>query len=266
MRNLLELQSVVHLSNALDISKLETIATAAECCFANIENLIKLHGANRVKDYLPDKYRYLERSTSLSPIALDDYQKASEAENIFEVFANSIGMPLITEMLGVEIVCNLTRSRITKQYALENYHALHTPNSWHQDGALGVPFPTKDSLEKSKFFSPNMTEMIICWIPLVDCFGDCPCMQLIKKPLQQLLHFDYLNDGELKKIFEPNDFWVPELKFGDMLIFLNGTLHQTFVTKSMKNNRTSVELRFMNPSKIPDWMKSDLFLQISANN
>jgi hypothetical protein len=261
VKNLLSQHGVLVLPNALNVSKLKNIATAADSCFTNIENLIQQYGANRVKDYLPTKYVYLERSTSLSPVALDDFQTAPE--NIFDIFADSLAMPLLIEMLGAEIVCNLTRSRVAKQYALENYHALHTANSWHQDGALGVPFPARESLESNQFFDAQMTEMLICWIPLVDCLGDCPCMQLIKKPLKQLLHFDSLNDNELGKIFEPKDFWVPKLNFGDMLIFLNGTLHKTFVTEAMKKNRTSIELRFMNPAKIPDWMQNDNFANIT---
>ncbi len=260
MKNLLEQQGVVQLPNALDAAKLKSIAAAADDCFSNIEQLIQKHGANRVRDYLPAKYVYLERSTSLSPIALADFQNSPE--DIFQIFKNSSGMSLIIELLGREIVCNLTRSRLTKQYALENYHALHTPNSWHQDGALGVPFPGKDSLTNSKFFKANMTEMVICWIPLVECSGECPCMQLVRKPLDRLLHFDYLNDAELEKIFEPDDFFVPKLNFGDMLIFLTGTLHKTFVTESMKKNRTSLELRFLKPQKIPDWMRNDNFIEI----
>ena len=261
VKKFLQQHGVVHLPAALDKSRLKTIATAADGCFTDIEQLIQRHGARHVKNYLPDKYVYLERSTSLSPIALDDYQNDTK-ENILQVFSNSSGMSLLVETLGAEIVCNLTRSRVAKQYALANYHSLHSPNSWHQDGALGVPFPNRDSSKNSQFFSANMTQMVICWIPLVECLGDCPSLQLVRKPLERLLHYEYLNDSELEKIFARNDFWVPKLKFGDMLIFLNGTLHRTFVTDKMKNNRTSIELRFMIPQQIPDWMQGDQFSPI----
>ena len=262
VKKFLQKHGAVHLPSALDKSRLTTIATAADGCFTNIERLIQRHGARQVKDYLPVKYLYLERSTSLSPIALDDYQNDIK-ENILDIFSNSAGMSLLVEMLGGDIVCNHTKSRVAKQYAPVNYHSLHSPNSWHQDGALGVPFPNRDSSKSSQFFSANMTQMVICWIPLVDCLGDCPGLQLVRKPLERLLHYEYLNDSELEKIFEPNEFWVPQLKFGDMLIFLNGTLHRTFVTDTMKNNRTSIELRFIISSQIPDWMQNDQFWPIS---
>ncbi|WP_425215732.1 hypothetical protein [Tumidithrix helvetica] len=251
----------MRLPSVLDESRLKTIAEASDRIFTHIEQLIRQHGADRVKEHLPNTYHYLERSTSVSPIALSDY--LNPREDILNLFANSLGMVLLEEILGREVVCNLTKSRVTKQYAPVNYHALHLPNQWHQDGALGVTFPTSDFLTSAPYIGEDMTAMVICWIPLVDCFGDRPCLEFIKQPCDRLLHYEYLNDRELEKLFAPQDFWAPELKRGDMLIFLNGTLHRTYVTEAMKSDRTSIELRFMPPQQIPPWMQSDRFAQIS---
>jgi hypothetical protein len=106
-----------------------------------------------------------------------------------------------------------------------------------------------------------MTAMVIIWIPLVDCLGDCPCLQFIRQPLPQLLHYNHLNDRDLTELFAPQDFWVPELRRGDMLIFLSGTLHRTYVTETMLSDRTSIELRFLPTARIPQWMESDRFSQ-----
>ncbi|MEE3717259.1 hypothetical protein V2H45_10915 [Tumidithrix elongata RA019] len=246
--------------SVLDLSGLRVITEASDRIFTHIEQLIRQYGADRVKEHLPNTYNYLERSTSVSPIALADY--LNPREDILNLFANSLGMTLLGEILGREVVCNLTKSRVTKQYAPVNYHALHLPNQWHQDGALGVSFPTSDSLTSAPYISAAMTAMVICWIPLVDCFGDRPSLEFIKQPCDRLLHYDYLNDRKLENLFAPKDFWVPELKQGDMLIFLNGTLHRTYVTEAMKSDRTSIELRFMPSQQIPPWMQSDRFAQI----
>jgi hypothetical protein len=259
----LQQQGVVHLPSAIAPLQLKDIVAAADRCFRHIEALIHQHGADRVKYRLPDRYAYLEQSTSVSPIALDHYQTPPEAD-ILKIFTHSLGMELVTELLGRELVCNLTKSRLAKQYALANSHALHKPNAWHQDGGLGVDF-LSSQITNPPYISTAMTPLMTCWIPLVDCGSDRPCLQFIQRPHHKLLHYGYLCDRELDKLFDPQDFWVPQLKLGDMLIFLNGTLHRTYVTDAMKCDRTSIELRLMPTSQIPEWMQSDRFLSLTIN-
>jgi hypothetical protein len=247
---------VVHLPAALNVTKLKAIAEVCDRTFAHIEQLIRQHGSDHVKEYLPKSYGYLERSTSISPIALDGDLNASA--ELLDMFVNSLGMELVVGVLGRDLACNLTKSRVARQYALKNYHALHIANQWHQDGALGIRFPERASLN-SQYIDTAMTPMVTCWIPLVDCLGDRPSLEFIKQPLQKLLHYEFLSDRKLAKLFDPSDFWVPELKLGDMLIFLNGTLHRTYVMKAMGCDRTSIELRFMPTSQIPEWMRCDRF-------
>ena len=77
------------------------------------------------------------------------------------------------------------------------------------------------------------------------------------------MYYTYLNKVKLLELFDSHQFWSPEMTLGDVLIFLNGTLHQTYLTQSMKQDRLSLELRLMGSDTIPQWMKKDVFKELS---
>jgi hypothetical protein len=58
-----------------------------------------------------------------------------------------------------------------------------------------------------------------------------------------LLHFTELDDTAVRKRFAPQEFWAPELEFGDGLVVLNRVLHRTYSRPEMQHNRLSVEYR-----------------------
>lgn len=70
------------------------------------------------------------------------------------------------------------------------------------------------------------------------------------------------NEVKLRQRFAPDEFWSPEMTLGDVLIFLNGTLHKTYVTETMTQDRMSVELRVMSANKTPQWMNRNVFIPL----
>jgi ectoine hydroxylase-related dioxygenase (phytanoyl-CoA dioxygenase family) len=127
---------------------------------------------------------------------------------------------------------------VRKRYAPVLAPPRHHPNSWHQDGGLGVAFPAEPGA------MPAMTPLVTCWIPLDPCGVDAPGLEFVTERLDELLHYTELADEKLKRRFAPEKFTAPPLEPGDGLIFLNGTLHRTHVAPRMSRNRRSVEYRF----------------------
>lgn len=260
-------RGVVLLRGALNQSELASIASAAAKCFLDIEKLIQETGADGALDRIPRSHSFNQRSTSVSLVALDDYLSICESGNttdkVLSILANSPAYEILFSMMGNEILCNTTQARFRKQYALNNYPPLHMPHSWHQDGALGVTFKELPKHNEQPYIEESLTPLITCWIPLTTCGCESPGIQFVTRKLDRLLHYQYLNDRAIAELFKPDEFWSPELKLGDVLIFLNGTLHKTYVTHSMKQDRLSLEFRLFALDKIPNWMQKDVFKDLS---
>ena len=90
-----------------------------------------------------------------------------------------------------------------------------------------------------------MARLLTCWIPLQACGVDAPGLEFVRRPLDNLLHYSELDDAELRRRFEPEEFWAPALELGDGLVFLNGTLHRTYESPAMSRDRLSVEYRLL---------------------
>jgi ectoine hydroxylase-related dioxygenase (phytanoyl-CoA dioxygenase family) len=144
---------------------------------------------------------------------------------------------LASEFLQEPVVCRLEHSWFRKRYAPPNAPRGHFPNSWHQDGGLGVSFTPAPGPQ------PPMTRLVTCWIALDPCGVDAPGLELIRRPLDHLLHFSELNDATLRSRFPPEDFRAPELEPGDALLFHPGVLHRTHVKPEMRRDRLSIEFR-----------------------
>lgn len=82
-------------------------------------------------------------------------------------------------------------------------------------------------------------------VPLTAAGADAPGLEFVRRKLDHLIHFRDLEDAEIRSRFPAEDFWAPEMEPGDCAVFLNGTLHRTFTTASMSQDRLSVEYRFM---------------------
>jgi ectoine hydroxylase-related dioxygenase (phytanoyl-CoA dioxygenase family) len=145
---------------------------------------------------------------------------------------------LAAKCMNEPVVCRLEHSWLRRRYAPMNAPRGHHPNSWHQDGGLGVAFSSEPGPQ------PPMTRMVTCWIALDECGRDAPGLELIRRPLDSLLHYTELDDAKLRERFPREEFWTPELNPGDALLIHPGVLHRTHVRPAMQRDRRSVEYRF----------------------
>jgi hypothetical protein len=105
-------------------------------------------------------------------------------------------------------------------------------------------------------YDSNFT--INVWCPLQDAgeaFGR-PSLSFIPAPLHEIVPL-LRNDGDILKPPDPRfkqfvagrESTPIELAAGDVVIFSNWTLHETYITRSMKEGRTSAEVRVLGNSE-----------------
>ena len=184
----------------------------------------------------PERYRYNPLSRSVLLRALEDF--GCSASQLSAPIAIAGLEALLAEALGGPVACHPEQAWVRKRYAPFHAPAGYHPNRWHQDGGLGVRFPPQAGP------ALPMTRLLTVWLPLDPCCGERPGLEFVRWRLDQLLHYSELDDDSLRQRFAPERFWVPELQLGDGLIFQDGTLHRTYVTPDMSQDRLSVEYRF----------------------
>ena len=186
---------------------------------------------------LAHHYRFNRFSHSVLLTSLMDFGCGSPEELVTPLSAEGLGQ-LFSEAVGGQWTCRMDQSWVRKKFAPGQAPSLeYHPHTWHQDGALGVRFPS----EAGPVIP--MTQLVTCWIPLTPCGRDSPGLEFIRRHQTGLLHFTELADATLRQRFEPQEFWAPDLEPGDGLVFLNGTLHRTYVRPEMCHSRLSVEYR-----------------------
>lgn len=219
---------VVLLRSVFPLNALAGVRRAAQACFEAAE------GGSR--QAFPERYRYNPLSCSVLLAALQDF--GCSAGDLSAPLAIAGLDALLAAALGSAAACRLEQAWVRKRFAPFHAPAGYHPNSWHQDGGLGVRFPPHDAS------AIPMTPLLTCWLPLDVCAGDRPALEFVRSRLDLLLHYTELDDATLRRRFAPEAFWVPELRPGDGLIFLNGTLHRTYAHPEMRRDRLSVEYRF----------------------
>ncbi len=256
----LQMWGVALYRDVLHESVLNTIGQAADRCFHEIESLIAKYGVEQVNQHLPPDGAFHERSSYIKLAALDRHLPGNKPD-IWSLVAHSPLREVILQVMGEGVCVNLTQVPVRKQYAPGNAHVLHSPNQWHQDGALGVTFGDLPE-NNSPYLDTPLTDLLTCWVPLTDCGVDRPGLEFITAPLTQLLHYQFLTPAALGNLFNPDQFWVPQAKVGDALVFLPGTLHRTAVYPAMTGDRLSIELRLFRGDRIPAWMEQDTFVEL----
>jgi hypothetical protein len=206
------------LRSAFPIDILKRLRTAAEACFESIAR----------GDADPGRYRFTPFSHSVLINALRDF---GGGDPLAPIGASGISIPPAFE-------CRLQESWSRKRFAPRHAPSRYQPNSWHQDGGLGVSYGAANN-----DVGP-MTQLFTIWIPLQHCGVDSPGMEFVERKLDRLLHYSELGDAALRQRFHPEMFVAPHLRLGDGLLLLPGTLHRTQVDPAMKLDRLSVEYRF----------------------
>jgi hypothetical protein len=186
---------------------------------------------------LPERYRFNRFSHSVLLTALVDFGCSGSEDLVAPLSAPGLEQ-LFSEAMGCEWTCRMEQSWVRKKFTpLQAPAPEYRPQTWHQDGALGVRFP----LEPAPVIT--MTELLTCWIPLNACGRDSPGLEFVRRRQAALMHFTELDDSALRQRFQPEEFWVPALELGDGLVFLNSILHRTYARPEMRHNRLSVEYR-----------------------
>jgi hypothetical protein len=217
-------EGVAVLRHAFPVDVLIRLKRVAEVCFEAI--------ARGQLD--AGKYRFTPFSHSVLIEALHEFG----ADDLMVPLRISGIDKLAADVMGGEVECRLAESWARKRFAPSNAPRRFRPNSWHQDGGLGVRYDADAGA-----VGP-MTRLLTCWIPLRDCGGQCPGLEFVRGKLDGLLHYKDLDDAGLRQRFATELFWVPEVKLGDGLLFLNGSLHRTHVRPEMSADRLSLEYRF----------------------
>lgn len=186
---------------------------------------------------VPEHYRFSRPAHSVLLTSLLDFGMGSEEALLAPLSAAGLG-EMFSTLLGSRWQCRLEHSWARKKFAPRNsprpgYHL----QDWHQDGALGARFPLQPGPVGPAF------NLATCWIPLHACGRESPGLEFIRRPQPDLLHFTELDDAALRRRFPTEAFWVPELEFGDGLVFRSDLLHRTHVNAEMHADRMSVEYR-----------------------
>jgi hypothetical protein len=240
----LQKQGLIVLPQLWQREQLSRIDKAARFCFHKIEKFAfnSQLSEQEMRERLPDFYEFNPYCSSTKIKALND-DSEFEIDKFLESIDDSDLPDLISHNLSSRFRCNLSQSWLRKQYAIANYPCWHQPQSWHQDGCLGLQFPMQPPQDKITF-DRNLNALITIWLPLSPCGENAPGLEFITQPIDKPVHFSYLNDSWLRSHFSSELFVRPIVTVGDAIVFLNQTLHRTYVNSEMKKDRLSVELRF----------------------
>jgi hypothetical protein len=226
VRGMLAQEGVVLLRNGVAREPLLRLRAAAERCFEAIGRM----------ERIPGEYCFIPQAHSLRARALLDFGVGSEEELGGPLRADGVGA--LFADVGEGWRCRLEHSWVRKKFAPGKAASTgYRIQDWHQDGALGVQFPIEPGA------AIPATPMAICWVPLDACGRDSPGLEFIRRGQAGLLHFTELDDGLLRRRFEAEAFWAPELELGDVVLFRGDVLHRTHVTPEMRADRMSIEYR-----------------------
>lgn len=214
------------LRSVLARESLTVLSDAAAACFAAIET----------GPPVPAHYRYSRFSHSVVLPTLLDFG-CSSSQDLLAPLVESGLYRISSEAMGCVLTCGMGESWVRKKFAPRHAPKVHHPQDWHQDGALGVRFPVEPGAEL------HIARLVTCWFPLNPCGVNSPGLEFIRRRQDTLLHFTDLNDNSLRQRFEPEEFWAPTVESGDVLVFLNGTLHRTYLKPAMERDRLSIEYR-----------------------
>jgi hypothetical protein len=121
---------VVLLRRVFPLNALAVVRRAAQACFEAAES-----GSRQA---FPEIYRYNPLSRSVLLAALQDF--GCSVEELSAPLAIAGLDALFAAALGGAVACHLEQAWVRKRYAPFHAPAGYHPNSWHQDGGLGVRF------------------------------------------------------------------------------------------------------------------------------
>ena len=111
---------------------------------------------------------------------------------------------------------------------------------------------------------PHVSGVINFWTPFIDAGVDAPSVEVVPVRLKRLFHtrpmpflpeneaFDkiHITKESIVQELGENVFWHPEVRKGDCLVFLEDTIHRTYVTPHMHKERMSIEIRIVSDKSL----------------
>jgi hypothetical protein len=206
-------------------------------------------------------------------------RRDAEADDAFNPYSSSLRAPAVpalvptaiattllhgdlsefcSAVLGQALACNVDQCWIRRQYAPSHYPPRHAPHSWHQDGALGFDFLHDAGLSRDD----DLLDMVTCWIALTPCGIDAPGLEWIDEDLPDLLAPSTLQDDAIRARHRLAVFRHAAMQPGDCLAFAGNVLHHTQVSPAMQRDRTSLEIRLFDASRLPTRLRGDRFVAV----
>ncbi|MDQ2736095.1 MAG: phytanoyl-CoA dioxygenase family protein, partial [Pseudomonadota bacterium] len=165
---------------------------------------------------------------------------------------------LCNDRLGEALMCDVDQCWVRRQYAPSRYPPGHSPHAWHQDGALGFDFLGSQTSPAAG----GLLAMVTCWVALTDCGADAPGLEWIDGNAPGLLAPAALHHEALRSLHGEAAFRRPVMRPGDGLAFTGNVLHHTHVSSSMRQDRTSLEIRLFDAARIPARLHGDRFVAV----
>ena len=182
--------------------------------------------------------------------------RAVEGLGIDDVLRHAISADLL-HRLGPLTACDIDQCWIRRQYAPRHAPLHHAPHSWHQDGALNFDFVAHAG---APLPADALLDMFTCWIPLTPCGVDAPGLELVRQRIDRLLAPAELTPERVHDRYPPDTLARPAMQPGDAVLLSGDTLHRTHVTPAMRQDRTSIELRFFHAQPLPERLRGDRFV------
>ncbi len=156
----------------------------------------------------------------------------SRIYELFNFTKNQKLLDIIESIIGPEITCNpIQHLRVKPPSRILSRHGFDYPG-WHQD----ITFMHKDA---------ENTDIINCWIPLVDTSKEMGCIKIIPGVFNYLPHYDdkYLG-RKIERNSLPSSYTIlGECKKGDIILLSAYTPHKS--TPNITNKcRWSLDLRY----------------------
>lgn len=239
---------------ALEATPVMDALRAIERCYARIARAHSAGGLQAVAAVLGPYERFAPTASS---VTISSALGERGTSDLIHALAGSRVVAWLEQALGGRVAADLDQSWVRRQYAPARYPPLHAPHAWHQDGALGFDFQAS---EPTRSAGGRLLPLVTCWMALASCGRDAPGLELVDCATRELLPPNALADSALRRRYPQDAFVCPELYAGDALLIAAGTIHRTHVTPSMRQDRTSLELRFVRADAIPSRLAGDRFV------
>lgn len=121
-----------------------------------------------------------------------------------------------------------------------------------EEQSTALPFHQHPNSDAGGELSLKRIRMFNVLIPFTDFDGSCADMEYVARPLAKLLPITGKPETQFasfeldrEPILEAfaDSLWRPHLATGDICVFRDGTLHRTYVDRTMTRRRTSIDLR-----------------------